>query len=625
MSDYKFLNNIIQRTAQTALKNESDDIARLAAKKAEQEALESGADILGQSPSMAKMHEGFQSSARESDVIHALNDPLSARNSASAFGEAIPEALPVLPRGNGAGAGGRQGALEEAFGANNARNSASVFEEAGLGPLPLEETLSTAVLPRGRGIGVLPRGAANVDLNSVSQQATKVTPEVFDKMSFLQKYGRKSAIGAGVTGGILSAGYALSPDSPSPTASPGPQPASEQPNTVVPPKVVAPQDQGGRLSTSVSQKTMARGSDPVDQKTAMEAVLAAQANQFKDTEAALKEAQNRENSAIFANQLGKSANLIGSSIAGVNPTGQELFDDNIKQAGQVVAQQQARMEKANNDPKSGLSVALRQQLKSLGVNAPEAMSATDLMKVLPGAQSLHKANEDRALRAEDMQQKHLDRQAMLQMSKDKKSMVDKEQSKEDAKIRTENRKERRQIENDMKSTEALINELNTTKDMFEKYSKSQILGTGPIATLGGLTPKIMQKSEDLDAQFKKQNLDTMVKMFAGMSKAVDTNNERRAFESAQASMTNDDKTNARLIKEKIDAAKSMLQKQKDAVAKYDRYGDFTQGEDVQQNSQPSTENKQLNTSPDEDAEAVAWAKANSTNPKAKEILRLHGL
>ena len=649
--------NRFLKGAGTVAREESDDIARLAARKAEQEAMESGADLLRQSPSMASMNDDFARQAQREATASAFTDPLSARNSASVFGGPIPEPIPQLPKGNGVGGleFSRQNAIEDTLKTPSAKNSASVFGNAGM--LEPESTVllprgnpdlanrradafaaftdpssaknsaavfeanglgaveSTPILPRGLRTDIPPKVGANVDL-------PKTTPEVFDKMSFLQKYGKKGAAVAGI-GGLA---YALSPDSPQMPPPIPPQPAVTQPNAVTPPPVVpTPVDLGGRGSASISQKVMTKGSAPISEKTAMEAILSAQANQFKDTEAGLQEAQDRENRAIFNNQLGKSANLIGASIAGVKPVGQELFDDNIKQAGQITPQYQARMEKANNDPKSGLSVALRQQLKTLGVNAPEAMSATDLMKVVPGAQALHKANEDRAQRAEAARQQSLDRQAMLQVSKDKKSMVDKEQSKEDAKIRTENRKERRQIENDMKSTQTLINELNTTKDMFDKYSKSNILGTGPIATLGGLTPKIMQGSEDLDAQFKKQNLDTMVKMFAGMSKAVDTNAERRAFESAQASMTNDDKTNARLIKEKIDAANSMLQKQKDAVAKYDRYGDFTQDDVSQTNSRQEPVNQQLTTTPDEDAEAVAWAKANSTNPKAKEILRLHGL
>lgn len=449
------LGNIIQRTAQAALKNESDDLARLAAKKAEQEALESGADILGQSPSMAKMHEGFQSSAREADVIHALNDPLSARASASAFGGPIPEALPQLPQGNGVGTApiGRLSSLEDTFNTPNAKNSASVFGNSGL--LEPESTVllprgnpdvanrradafagftdpssarnsasafeanglgsieSSPVLPRGNGMGALPRGAANADLG-------KVTPEVFDKMSFLQKYGRKGAIAAGLGGaGIL--GYNMMQDDPT-QASAVPAVAPAEAREQATPLVEKPVE-SSPMPAKVQPTTTKPKAPVVDEKAAMEAVLAAQANQFKDTEAGLRDVQQRENQSIMLNQLGKSANLLGSSIAGVNPIGQELFDSNIEQAKNTTKQYAARMEKANNDPKSGLSVALRQQLKSLGINAPEGMSASDLVKVVPGAQALYTANQNRMEKGRefDLRNKELGlkREELRQSAQDK--------------------------------------------------------------------------------------------------------------------------------------------------------------------------------------------------------------
>jgi hypothetical protein len=139
---------------------------------------------------------------------------------------------------------------------------------------------------------------------------------------------------------------------------------------------------------------------------------------------------------------------------------------------------------------------------------------------------------------------------------------DKESAKEDVKIRTENRKEKKQLETDIQSTEKLLKNLEDTKKEFETYSKSTVAGTGPIATLGGSKKYFDSKLETLDSRFKEQNLDTMSKLFQGMSKAVDSESERRAFEAAQPSITNDDVTNKQILSRRIEAAKELLKKQK---------------------------------------------------------------
>lgn len=91
------------------------------------------------------------------------------------------------------------------------------------------------------------------------------------------------------------------------------------------------------------------------------------------------------------------------------------------------------------------------------------------------------------------------------------------------------------------------NMIDDTLTSFLDYSKSNLTGTGPLATLGGLTKYASKDTENLDAKFKNLGLSKMVKMFAGMSKAVDSDAERRAFESTVASITNDDDTNAKIL------------------------------------------------------------------------------
>lgn len=208
----------------------------------------------------------------------------------------------------------------------------------------------------------------------------------------------------------------------------------------------------------------------------------------------------------------------------------------------------------------------------------------DLMSEYKLISDMNKAKVDERYKQEMLD---LQKQKLAQKSEKEKqpSYEEKEQIKEDAKVRTENRKERKNIEKDLTSTENLLKDLEKTEKLFKEYSKKTIGGTGPLATIGGLTKYGSEKAENLDAQFKKMNLDTMVKMFNGMSRAVDSDRERAAFEAAQPSLTNDDNTNARLIAERIAAAKSLLRKQKEALSSIDKQGNF-----VEPDIEPETKN-----------------------------------
>jgi len=82
---------------------------------------------------------------------------------------------------------------------------------------------------------------------------------------------------------------------------------------------------------------------------------------------------------------------------------------------------------------------------------------------------------------------------------------------------------------------------------FTDYTQTSRGGTGPLATLGGLTQYVSEPTQNLQAKFKLINVKNMAKTFQGMSRAIDSNTERRAWESTQASITNDDAVNANIL------------------------------------------------------------------------------
>jgi hypothetical protein len=103
------------------------------------------------------------------------------------------------------------------------------------------------------------------------------------------------------------------------------------------------------------------------------------------------------------------------------------------------------------------------------------------------------------------------------------------------------------------------------------YSKNSMFGTGPIATAYGLTRYANQDLENLNAKLKAVNLKNMTTTFSGMSKAVDSEGERRAWNGTQADIANDDATNMNILlgqKSILLKDKAEAQAQKSQVLKY---------------------------------------------------------
>lgn len=169
------------------------------------------------------------------------------------------------------------------------------------------------------------------------------------------------------------------------------------------------------------------------------------------------------------------------------------------------------------------------------------------------------------------------------------SAMDKEDIKEQKQIKKENRKTKKEIETSLDNAKNALQELKEVKETFEKYSRNSMGGTGPIATAMGGTKFISGLTQELDAKFKKLNLDTMVKMFAGMSKAVDSDAERRAFEAAQPSITNDDQVNRRIFNDRMKDLEKLINKLEKANKGIAKDGAFveTEEESTEQQTSPS--------------------------------------
>jgi len=123
----------------------------------------------------------------------------------------------------------------------------------------------------------------------------------------------------------------------------------------------------------------------------------------------------------------------------------------------------------------------------------------------------------------------------------------------------------------LQKTATALYKVEDALDAQLQYTKDSLLGTGPLATLGGLTKYGSSETEGLEAKFKEIDLKNMVSTFSGMSKAVDSDAERKAWKSTQASVANDDKTNVQIL---LGSKSSLLKDRAIAEAKASHVKEF---------------------------------------------------
>jgi hypothetical protein len=113
--------------------------------------------------------------------------------------------------------------------------------------------------------------------------------------------------------------------------------------------------------------------------------------------------------------------------------------------------------------------------------------------------------------------------------------------KEEAQISKENRELKKQLEPAIATVE---DQIKNVKDAINLINKSKIAGTGPLDQyFAGATPE----GQLLKKALGNIQLDTLVTKFQGMSRAVDTETDRKFFQETQPSMGNFETTNKKML------------------------------------------------------------------------------
>lgn len=165
----------------------------------------------------------------------------------------------------------------------------------------------------------------------------------------------------------------------------------------------------------------------------------------------------------------------------------------------------------------------------------------------------------------------------------------KEEVKEGIQISKENRKVRRDLDESIPALESQLQNIKEAKAMLMDNPQTGKTGvaTGPVDQYYS---KFTKEGQTLEKKLNKISLDTMVKMFSGMSKAVDTNAERAQFQSTQPQMRDYQDVNIDTLTKLENSINSVIKKTNAARQLYDRTGDFTQPEEKQSNVAPKNDN-----------------------------------
>lgn len=142
----------------------------------------------------------------------------------------------------------------------------------------------------------------------------------------------------------------------------------------------------------------------------------------------------------------------------------------------------------------------------------------------------------------------------------------KEGIKEESQIKKENRKIRQTMDEAVPGLDTQIANI----DKAIKVLRDKPSVGGPIM---GRLPAVSKDRQLVEQALNAVSLNTMVNMFAGMSKAIDSDAERAFFQSSQPDIKKDADVNIKVLQDMKKAAESLKNKTKKAIQSYDSKGD----------------------------------------------------
>lgn len=163
-------------------------------------------------------------------------------------------------------------------------------------------------------------------------------------------------------------------------------------------------------------------------------------------------------------------------------------------------------------------------------------------------------------------------QLRQQEAKTKSRIKEKEQKSKlsNAEIK-KNLEDKRKAKSSIESIEEQLGKVKRAKDLLESSSKGLLTDTGPVDQyLSSFT----NKGQELRQSLNDLSLDKMAKLFKGMSKAVDSDAERKMFEQSQASMSNYPAVNLKVLQNLEEGLLSLRNKNAQVYNNFDESGNM---------------------------------------------------
>lgn len=144
-------------------------------------------------------------------------------------------------------------------------------------------------------------------------------------------------------------------------------------------------------------------------------------------------------------------------------------------------------------------------------------------------------------------------------------------------LKKENREMRKEAEKSLSDIDQQIENVKRANELLAKAEGTYLADTGPIDQF--LSP-MGKEGQELRQALNDLSLDKMTKMFKNMSKAIDSDAERKFFQQSQVSMGNYPSVNRKILQDMLKNLQSLKAKNKEVVSSYDKKGNEIQANEV---------------------------------------------
>lgn len=199
---------------------------------------------------------------------------------------------------------------------------------------------------------------------------------------------------------------------------------------------------------------------------------------------------------------------------------------------------------------------------------------TSMEKLAKLMQSYESANSKNTMSPYEQAKIELEKQKVRKPKEP--SFEEKENIKQQNKLKSENIKAKKEAKNTLSDLDTQLEKIRRAKKLMKDLSNDTFTDTGP---LDQFVAGSKSEGQQLRQAFNDLSLEKMSKLFKGMSKAIDSDAERKMFEQSQASLSNYPDVNMKILDDMEKGVLSLKRKNMDFYNSYDKEGNQVEAEE----------------------------------------------